>query len=329
MATPDLGTSAVTAFVEDATAAPSLHNAQPWKFRFLRDSSTLRLYADFERELPETDPEGRALHLGCGAALLNLRVAAVAAGREPATRLLPDDSDAELLAEVDLTGTARPDESLAGLHPAIHRRHTSRYPFREDDLPAALRNVLCDAARREGARLVFPDASHVLLVLDLVHEVELGEALVLGLGDEVTYRPRTEPARQTIASDGTAVEALGPGQWGANYPVHDVAAARTGSGHGWAPTEDRPHIALLGTIQDRPVDWLRAGQALERVLLQATRDGLVASLAFQPFEWPELRWAVPDPMSLMGYVQMVIHLGYGPEGQPTPRRRVTDVLDIV
>ncbi|MDT0467394.1 Acg family FMN-binding oxidoreductase [Streptomyces gibsoniae] len=329
MTAPALDTSAITALIADATAAPSLHNAQPWKFRFHRGSGTLRLYADLERELPKTDPDNRGLRLGCGAALFNLRVAAVAAGRDPAVRLLPDDSDPMLLAEVDLTGSAPPDDPLAVLQPAIHRRHTSRAPFLEDDIPDVLRDGLCVAARLEGCRLVFPETWHVQAVLDLVHDAECCEAWAPDVRNETAHWVRTEPASETSASDGIPAEALGPGQWGASSPVRDLTVGRTVAGRDWAPFEKCPHLALLGTAHDRPVDWLWAGQALERVWLQATLDGLVASLTSQPLEWPEFRWAVRDPASAMAYVQMVIRLGYGPEGHPTPRRPVTEVLDIV
>ena len=329
MTAPPLDASTITAFVEDASAAPSLLNAQPWKFRFLRDDGVLRLHADPERALPKSDPDGRGLHLGCGAALFNLRVAATAAGWRPATQLLPDTSDPELLAEVELTRTPGLDETLALLRPAIHRRHTSRYPFREDDIPGDLQDGLCAAADLEGARLVFPDAWHVQSVLELVHDAEGQEAQDPGLRDETVRWARTDPAGEAKASDGIPVEAFGPGQRGAGSPVRDFAAGRTVPGRGWASFENRPHIALLGTERDQPLDWLRAGQALERVLLRATLDGLVASLASQPLEWPELRWAVRDPESAMGHVQMVIRLGYGPEGPVTPRRPVADVLDII
>ncbi|MGW5059415.1 Acg family FMN-binding oxidoreductase [Streptomyces sp. NPDC004096] len=329
MTAPTLDTSAVTAFVEDATAAPSLHNAQPWKFRFHRDSGILRLYADLERALPKTDPDNRGLHLGCGAALFNLRVAAVAAGREPAVRFLPDDSDPVLLAEVDLTGSASPDDPLALLQRAIRRRHTSRHPFLEDDIPEVLRDGLCVSAHLEGTRLVFPDAWHADSVLDLVHDAECREAWAPGVRAETAQWVRTAPSGESLPRDGIPAEALGPGQWGASSPVRDLAGGRTVAGRGWAPFERRPHIALLGTAQDHPVDWLRAGQALERVWLQATADGLVASLTSQPLEWPEIRWAVRDPTSAMAHVQMVLRLGYGPEGQPTPRRPVAEVLEVL
>lgn len=83
---------------------------------------------------------------------------------------------------------------------------------------------------------------------------------------------------------------------------------------GEAVFEKHPQIALLGTAKDGPLHWLRAGQALERVLLQATSDGLATSLMSQPLEWPELRSFARDPNSAAGFVHMLLRLGYGPSG---------------
>ncbi|MGW0769475.1 Acg family FMN-binding oxidoreductase [Streptomyces sp. NPDC002676] len=329
MSTPPFDSYDVTALVAAAVEAPSLHNAQPWRFRYLRDSGVLCLYADLARALPRSDPDHRNLHLGCGAALLNLRVAAAADGRGPVVRLLPEPADPALLAEVDLGGTAPPDAALAVLHPAIRRRHSSRQPFREEEIPSALKDRLCEAAGAEGAQLLFPGPWHVASLLELVEDAEGREALDPGVRGEMARWARTEPAAGAGTSDGIPPEAFGPRSRVAGTPVRDFAAGRRVPGRGWAAFERDPQIALLGTAHDRPSDWLRAGQALERVLLRATTDGLVASVTSQPLERAELRWAVRDPVSAMGHVQMVIRLGYGPEGRPSPRRPVTDVLDVV
>ncbi|MGK5446719.1 hypothetical protein [Streptomyces radiopugnans] len=81
-------------------------------------------------------------------------------------------------------------------------------------------------------------------------------------------------------------------------------------------------------MKDRPEDWLRAGQAMECVLLLATLEGLVGSPATQPVEWPGLRRPLRDPVSGRGQVQTVLRLGYGPSGPGTPRRPTGEVLDI-
>ncbi|MCX4993150.1 nitroreductase [Streptomyces sp. NBC_00568] len=324
-----LDVNTVEALVADATAAPSLHNAQPWAFRYLRDMGVLRLYADLERTLPHTDPENRGLCISCGAALLNLRAAAAAAGLAPVLRLLPDPAFAEFLAEVHLCGTGPPDGTLARLAPSIHRRHSSRLPFHDEGIPVATKESLSEAARVEGAELVFPDPWHVLSILELVRDAEGREALDPGVRGETVRWTRTEPSAATGATDGIPGEAFGPRQRGTSAPVRDFAVGRPVPGRGWALFEKNPNIALLGTARDEPVDWLRAGQALERVLLRATADGLVASVTSQPLEWPEIRWAVRDPVSAMAHVQMVIRLGYGPEGDASPRRPVADLLDVL
>ncbi|MBX7553466.1 nitroreductase [Streptomyces sp. tea 10] len=329
MTAPSPGVDTVTALVADAGAAPSLHNAQPWAFRYLRDSDVLRLYADLERALPRTDPDNRGLHVGCGAALFNLRVAAAAAGLAPTVRLLPDPACPEFLAEVRLHGTGAPDRSLVPLRPAIRRRHSSRVPFRDEEIPAAVRERLCEAARAEGAQLVFPGAWHVRSILELVRDAEGREALDPGLRQETARWTHTEAPDAVAVPDGIPADAFGPRQPTTSAPVRDFAAGRPVPGRGWAPFEKNPNVALLGTARDEPADWLCAGQALERVLLRATADGLVTSVTSQPLEWPEIRWAVRDPVSDMAYVQMVIRLGHGPEGHASPRRAVSDLLDVL
>ncbi len=59
--------------------------------------------------------------------------------------------------------------------------------------------------------------------------------------------------------------------------------------------EKSPHLALLYTGGDAPLDWLRAGQGLEHVLLEATTAGLAGSLTSHPLENDNLRTLARDP----------------------------------
>ncbi|UUU26081.1 Acg family FMN-binding oxidoreductase [Streptomyces sp. DSM 40750] len=323
-----LDENTVTGFVRDATAAPSMHNAQPWKFRFVRDTSTVHVRSDLERTMPRADPTTRALHLGCAAALFNLRVAAAHAGWDPDTELLPDAGDPQLLATVRLTTPASPENDLAPLYPAIHRRHTSRHPFTDEEIPQAIKDALSAAALLEGARLTFPDAWHVQTLLDLVYDAEGRDALDPVAFEELRHWTRVGADATKTASEGIPDYAFGPRKRGGKAPVRDFAGRRPVPGRDAATFENAPQLALLGTADDRPGDWLRAGQALEHVLLQATLDGLSTSLTSHALEWPELRWAVRDPQSVVGFVHIVLRLGYGPSGPETPRRPVHEVLDI-
>ncbi|MEU8433246.1 nitroreductase [Streptomyces sp. NPDC029216] len=308
-----------------------MHNAQPWKFRFYCARRTFHVRADLDRAMPHSDPTGRSLHIGCGAALFNLRVAAAHAGWEPATRLLPDPADPQLLATVTLAEPVHPETDLAELYPAIHRRHTSRSPFSDEEVPTAVQDGLRGAAIMEGARLTFPDLWHVESVLDLVHDAEGRDVLddvQTGVDEDVVRWTRLDTETPDAAADGIPAYAFGPRKRDGTAPVRDFAGRRPVPHREAATFEKVPHLALLGTAGDAPQDWLTAGQAMQRVLLQATLDGLATSLTSHALEWPELRWAVRDPQSATGFVHMVLRLGYGEPGPATPRRPVDEVLEI-
>ncbi|MFF7114721.1 Acg family FMN-binding oxidoreductase [Streptomyces albogriseolus] len=330
MAVRQLDEKTVTTLVAEATLAPSMHNAQPWRFRFLTGERLLLLYADLDRAMPRSDPGDRALHIGCGAALLNVRVAAAHAGLAPEVRLLPEPQDPLLLAAVRLTeqtGGGRDDE-LARLHAAIRQRHTSRHPFAEKDLPEDVRTMLRDAAARESATLLFPGAWHAETVLDLIRDAESRDVMDADAREDLIRWTRLGAEADT-AVDGVPEYAFGPRKRDGRAPVRDFAGRRPVADRGTTTFEYTPHLALLSTSGDGPADWLRAGQALERVLLEATLADLATSLTSHALETPELRLLVRDPGSGTGQVQMVLRIGYGPRGPATPRRPVSDVLDIV
>ncbi|MET8471898.1 nitroreductase [Streptomyces sp. NPDC006422] len=323
---PDRAT--VSALVEDAAAAPSMHNAQPWRFHYDTATGTLRLTVDTDRVMPAADPDLRAVHLGCGAALFNLRVAAARDARFPRVRLVPDPADPTLLATVDFAEPGPVDEGLAELGPAIRQRHTSRWPFADKEIPEPARAAVAQAAEREGARLRFAGPWHADLLQDLVRDAE--------------GRDSADPARQRdverwtrigdetgATHDGVPEYAFGPRARSGGAPMRDFAGRHPVRGPGTAAFEDEPHLALLGTDGDGPRDWLRAGQAMERVLLVATAHGLAASVTSHALEWADLRGLARDPQSDLGQVQMVLRLGYGPTGPLTPRRPVREILTVV
>ncbi|MEU6054552.1 nitroreductase [Streptomyces xanthochromogenes] len=328
MLSPHLDTKSVISLVEDAVTAPSMHNAQPWTFLYRPGTRTIELHGDPERTMPHSDPDGRSLHLGCAAALFNLKVGAANAGWEPSTRLLPSPEDPWHLADLELSEPARPDDDLSPLYPAIRRRHTSRFPFTDEKIPGAVLDGLRAAALLEGAKLLVPDLWHTEVVLGLVRDSEQYESSDPAVREETARWTEPDTRVGGGRSDGVPAYAYGPRPHHPGTPVRDFSGWRPDTDRPTASFEQHPQIAILGTPDDSPSDWLRAGQALQRVLLQATLDGLVASMTSQPLEWPELRWAVRDPSSTMGHVHMIIRLGYGPEGPATPRRPVTEVLDI-
>jgi nitroreductase len=324
MSTITLDATALEKLVAAAVAAPSIHNSQPWRFRLQPATSVLEVRADRRRSVPATDPQGRALHISVGAAVLNLRVAARHLGWAPEVRLLPDPSEPDLLAAVELDmAAAAPVPGTERLYDAIWHRHSTRLPFTGQPVPPAVLAELADAARSEEAALLLPDREESARLLRLTAEAE--------------GRNTTDPAQRAesrswirtgaVPAYGIPAAALGPQDSAGQLPMRDFAALRPADHRPPALFEREPRIAVLTTDRDGPADWLRAGLALEHVLLAATVHEVRASLLHQAMEWPMLRSEAHDPHGRPGYVQLLIRLGYGPEGAPTPRLPAEAVLD--
>ncbi|WP_435616115.1 Acg family FMN-binding oxidoreductase [Streptomyces coelicoflavus] len=324
MSSTTLDAPAVERLVAAAVAAPSLHNTQPWRFRLDTDTRTVRIDAAADRALRHTDPVGRAVHLSVGCAVLNLRVAAAHFGWEPVTRLLPCPDRPALLATVRLAEAVRGAPS-AGLYEAVWRRHSSRFPFSGRPLPSDLLAELTEAAHLEGATLRFPGRNDTEQVLRATREAEWRNRADADRAAE-SRRLVGSPHSQSL---GLPSAAVGPQDALDRMPMRDFGVHRHPEVLPSRAFETRPTLALLSTAHDRRTDWLRAGQALEQVLLLATRRGVRASLLHQAMEWPDLR-RVLDGLPADGprvYTQMVIRLGYGPEGPASPRRPVEEVVE--
>jgi nitroreductase len=90
--------------------------------------------------------------------------------------------------------------------------------------------------------------------------------------------------------------------------------------------ERDPTILLLFTPGDTPGDWVRAGMALQRVLLTATVRGLAATPLTQLTEVPPLRELLADTAAGRT-VQTLLRIGYPiTPAVATPRRPLEEVL---
>ncbi|MFJ9608413.1 Acg family FMN-binding oxidoreductase [Kitasatospora sp. NPDC101176] len=324
MTTLTLDAAALEKLVSAAVAAPSIHNSQPWRFRLQPDTSTLEVRAARERAVPAADPRGRAMHISVGAAVLNLRIAARHLGWAPDVRLLPDPAEPDLFAAVGLdTPASAMPPGTEELYEAIWHRHSVRTPFTDEPLAPAVLDHLVAVARTEDTALRLPDHDETARLLHLTAEAERRNTT-----DEAQRtESRTWIRSGNVPPYGVPAGALGPQDRMGQLPMRDFAAIRPAEHRTPATFEHEPRIAVLTTERDTPTDWLRAGIGLEHVLLAATVHGVRASLLHQAMEWPHLRWETRDPRRPPGYVQMLIRLGYGPEGAPTPRLPAGDVLE--
>ena len=316
----------VQACLRAAMAAPSVHNTQPWAFRMRRGE--LEVLVDHRRHLPTLDPDGRELYVSVGAAVYTLWLALRAHGWDAEVELVPGGLEAlgggaaQVAARVVVLRAAPVPASVHRLAAAIPRRHTNRRPFAEHKPPADLLDELARAAAGEGGQLLVADTPLRQAVLSLTRTAERRQR------ENPDYLPelrRWTTAGAPARRDGVPRQALGPRSTDGALPLRDF-----GIGHGLPASivdfEADPTIALLLTDGDTPAHWLRAGMALQAVLLTATVRGLAATPLSQLTEVAALRDLLSDTAGAP-VVQTVLRLGYALHpAVATPRRDLTEVL---
>ncbi|MFR9730062.1 Acg family FMN-binding oxidoreductase [Saccharopolyspora sp. MS10] len=313
----------VEAVLRAAGAAPSLHNSQPWSFRLWRH--LIEVHADVGRRLPAADPEDRELRLGCGAALLNLRLALDHHRVHPVVTVPPDGDDrTTLLAEVRAGQRGSPSAESERLYGMIERRHTARAPFRERPVPAELRHEMIQAVQREGCWLHVVgrgELGHLEGLVHRAHRVQMADGRFREELARWTGRDVGDPEGVPAAAAGPAPEPQD--QW----VLRDFSAGRAPRREPGLAFEAQPLLAVVSSQDSGPRAEVRAGEALQRMLLTATAGGLVASLMSQVIEVAETRQELATLLGGGWNPHAVVRIGFGAPGPPAPRRPVGDVVE--
>jgi nitroreductase len=308
--------------VERASLAPSVHNTQPWHFVVRADA--LELHAVNDRRLRALDPTGRQMVISCGCALFNARVA-LAADRVVQVDRVPDSAKPDLLARLSVLDEPAPWTPLVRLEPAIERRHTNRRDFFNDDVPPDVIYELTTAAEQEEASLVqIVKPEHKMLAAQLSQEAEAIQNTDPRYQAELQAWTTTDLHRK----DGVPVYAIPhadersePEPLARNFDV---------AGKGWMPRLQQSSLnhclMVLGTAKSDRSACLRGGEALQRVLLEATRLDYVVSLASQVAEVPSTRDRLRKELDLELHPLLLMRIG---RAAPTPASKRRDLNTII
>ncbi len=277
-----------------AILAANPHDTQPWLFQ-VKDNA-ITLFADRARNLGSFDPFRREMHLGLGAALENLALAAGASGFsaeiapvDGRLTLSPDNSPVAV-ARVGLRPMAPVRSALFN---AIPHRHTNRGAYRPDQ-PIGAETL------RRLAGLVSGDSVRAVFVSDKVARGELG-ALIVAATVRIVGDPQMSAdsarwfrtGRRDIAAhrDGVTVDTSGASPFlTAISKILPDLDGKTADQYWLSTTRDTevPTAPVLGMLLVRDRLDMRAtigaGRAWQRLHLALTAAGLAAQPLNQPVE---------------------------------------------
>jgi nitroreductase len=315
--------STVQRIVELAQRAPSVHNTQPWRWRAVDGS--LELYADHSRQLAGADPDGRNLVISCGAVLHHAQVVAEALGLTTHVSRLPDPAQPDLLARVELQ-PGQPSPRAAELLDAVARRCTDRRRFTSWPVP--------DERLTQLAAQASAWSSHALPLTD-VSERFRAERLVIRALELQAGDPAVQKEHEVWVDHGA-----GDGVPSAVIPApSDVPSHRPGRFRGGLVTdmaggelEGSDGLIVLCAPTDDVAAWLRAGEALSAMWLEATRESLSLVPLSQVVEVPETRDALRlEVLGGLAHPLLLVRVGWQAISRsplaPTPRRPVDEVLE--
>ena len=262
--------------VQAAILAPSPHNTQAWLFRL--EDAHIDVFADRTRRLGAMDPFDRELHVGIGAAVENLVIAARAEGWTPTVEIQPSDDPTHLARIALSASTAR----KSALYRQIPRRRTNRYPF------VTGRDV--DRAAREAMSALALPGVEVIWIVEPRARREFGDLLVAATreivadpsqlaADHAWFRQRWDTLQQR--RDGLTLDAAGLSSLvtiaGKLLPAQSPGEL----GEAWLEATEERHTATAAAygivVVDDAADAaarLRGGRTLQRVHLWATGAGL-------------------------------------------------------
>ncbi|WP_431236783.1 Acg family FMN-binding oxidoreductase [Mycolicibacterium aichiense] len=305
-----------------AMRAPSVHNSQPWHWRV--GPSSLHLYADPSRHLPNTDPDRRDMLVSCGAALHHCTVALAALGWQATIRRFPDPADSTHLASIEVQPLAAGELDVT-LAAAITRRRTDRRTFSSWPVPGGDIALMGARAARAGVMLrqldLLPHLTEIVARSVSRHAADADYLSELSAWSGRYGSLAGVPAHNTPAPDQHAT-----------LPARVFAGPILAQPSETPAAEDNAVLLALGTETDDDLARLRAGEATSLVLLSATAMGLATCPVTEPLEISETREAVrEDVFGTTGYPQMLVRIGWAAvNADPlpaTPRRPFSEVVD--
>lgn len=311
----------IAELLEYARLAPSVHNAQPWRYVIKDDSVSIAV--EPSRMLDAGDPTGRESWISFGICLEALLQAATGLGLVAVITYQQTEKLHDTIATVTLSSGDKK-------HPELLNLLQSRHTYREKMKPATIANELIEACRQNTADLkdveigVLTDKAAIKKVGGLTYK-----AMGLALGDPAFRDELYHYVHYNWSSSKTGLHgyAMGEGLLGSAFGKLSV---KLGLGLGMKAKHDQKRIEdasalfFVTTKGDVPKYWFEAGRAYLRVALQITKRGLAQGTLAAPVEAASFHEDIERMLGTKNRIQSMIRVG----GATHTPRRTSPRLDV-
>ncbi|ANE56291.1 nitroreductase family protein [Methylomonas sp. DH-1] len=280
----------IETILDAAIRAPSGDNSQPWRFDVTDDYSRIVLY-----NLPEKDDsyynyQQVASYIAHGAVIENISVASRHLGLSINVSLFPNSSNFHQVAAIDF----RSEESFPVLDPlyeSIFKRSTNRFRYQSSKSTIYDLNLLVESVK-EIPNVVSHFVTDPSIIDKLARAFMINDSLVFenkAIHSFLFRQIRWNREQSMNAGDGMTLDVLGL-SWPEKllFPIlrfwrfvklaNYLGLSRVVGLKCWYNFRNVPVIGMLCVEKTDRVGFIQAGRAMQRVWLEATRQGL----DFQP-----------------------------------------------
>jgi nitroreductase len=310
---------AVMEFILNAgVQAPSGENLQPWLFR--QDKDQVELYPNIHTDPSFFNFGQRATLISTGSVLENMVVAASTFGLTTSVQADFSEGGKKNIASLRFfLGENSPDP----LAQVIWQRETNRRLFDKRPLAPNTTEILSKTAAERGARLhVITDRAEIEAMAEAVYWADRVRLTLRECHEPLVHAIRKNRSEALARRDGFTFKNLRAGidgrlfltltrpwwimQWANRVRLSNKVAAVGREGVATSSA-----VSLLTMPGDRDHDYFSGGQALERVWLTATAQGLalqpIASVVFFWLVWRSVG-ETPFPRSSRPHLHRAMNL---------------------
>jgi hypothetical protein len=278
-----------------AALAPTGGGWQPWYFQMGEAHIDLMAKQDLTRE--KADPDRREFMIGCGSALLYLKLALKHFGCLGRVDLFPDLGQPGLVARLYFGSGRERNAREKHLFEAMLEYRPDGFPLGELPVTGAMLTVLGHAADGERGWLDFAQSEisrrQVLEVAQVVGPRSTDrDGANISLSEAAAERQVARWPRLVFSFGGRGVNVR-------NEPVEEPSGS---------PAASTATLAVVKTKTDDKHGWVEAGQTMARTILQAQALGM--SWAFvDPMRRREARAALRTGVGHKGFAQVILRFG--------------------
>ena len=282
VASGQLPSQAIEYIISAGIQAPSGDNAQPW--RFSRTEHGVNLYLEPKADQSFFNVRQIASTISCGAVLENMRLAATRLGLDTELSLLPEQNQPDLMSTMTFRHSGCESDPL---EEHVWRRCTNRKLFLKHPIPAWMQERLrIEAATFEGVRLsLLTNRKDLRRLAGVVYKADRIRSEHRPLHEHFMNMVRFTPEQAEQERTGLPLKNLEAGiqgelflkmtrSWKVMRIVNSLGMGRMAAFYAARGILNSGAAGLVSVNGDETRDFLRGGQALQRIWLAVDHLGL-------------------------------------------------------